>query len=352
MMDFVYTAQPQRVVFARGSVGRIAQEVDGVGSKRALVLCTPPQREQAMKVAQMLGDRSAGIFDGAEMHVPIEGARRARAHARAVGADCAVAVGGGSTIGLGKAIALEHEMPIIAIPTTYAGSEMTPVYGITEGGVKRTGRDMRVLARTVLYDPDLTMSLPLEMSVVSGINAIAHAAEGLYACDGNPVMSLMAEDGIRAMASGLKRLAGNSRDPQARDECLYGAWLCGTVLGHVGMSLHHKLCHTLGGTCNLPHAQTHTVVLPHALAYNRQAAPEAMSRIARALGVEDGPRGLYDLALELGAPTSLGDLGMLHEDVEKVVDLALANPYWNPAHVEREPLAALLERAWAGMPPT
>jgi maleylacetate reductase len=287
------------------------------------------------------------------MHVPIEAAREARSHAGAVGADGAVAIGGGSTVGLGKAIALESPMPIIAIPTTYAGSEMTPIYGITDAGLKKTGRDPRVLPRTVLYDPELSTGLPVGLSVVSGMNAIAHAAEGLYARDGNPVMSLMAEEGIRAIAQGLRGIVAAPSDIDARSDCLYGAWLCGTVLGHVGMALHHKLCHTLGGSFNLPHAETHTVVLPHALAYNAAAAPEAMQRIARAIGRGDGDAagGLFDLAQALGAPTSLREIGMPKEGLARVADLAVANPYWNPRPLARDALMALLHDAWEGRRP-
>ena len=351
MYDFTYIAQPSRVVFAIGSLDLIAREVEALGCKRALVLCTPPQRQQAESVAALLGEASAGVYDGAEMHVPIEGARKAREHAKAVGADCAVAVGGGSTIGLGKAIALESAIPILAVPTTYAGSEMTPVYGITEAGLKRTGKDARVLPRTVLYDPRLSATLPLGMSIVSGMNAIAHAAEGLYARDGNPVMSLMAEEGIRALAGGLVGIADNEADMEARSKCLYGAWLCGTVLGHVGMALHHKLCHTLGGSFVLPHAETHTVVLPHALAYNAPAAPEAMARIAAAIGEPEAPLGLHKLALRLGAPTALRDIGMKEEDLDRACEIALSNPYWNPRPIERQPIRNLLQRAWEGAPP-
>eukprot|EP01032_Pedospumella_encystans_P003692 gene3692-4368_t len=202
------------------------------------------------------------------MHVPIETAREAREVARRLDADCAVAIGGGSTTGLGKAIALDSGLPILAIPTTYAGSEMTPIYGITEAGLKKTGKDARVLPRAVIYDPELTLSLPVAMSVTSGINAIAHAAEGLYAVDANPIMDLMAVEGIAALGRALPVLRASAQDVAARGDALYGAWLCGTVLGNVGMALHHKLCHTLGGSFNLPHAETHTIVLPHALAYN------------------------------------------------------------------------------------
>jgi maleylacetate reductase len=351
MNDFIYTALPARVVFGAGKLATIREEVEAIGSTRALVLCTPPQRAQAEHVAELLGTRLAGIHDGAEMHVPIEGARKARELAAELNADCAVAIGGGSTIGLGKAIALEAPIPIIAIPTTYAGSEMTPIYGITEGGLKRTGKDVRVLPRSVIYDPDLTMTLPLSMSLVSGMNAIAHAAEGLYARDGNPIMSLMAEEGIRALSNGMPTLVKAPEDRTARAQCLYGAWLCGTVLGNVGMALHHKLCHTLGGSFNLPHAETHAVVLPHALAYNSPAAPEAMARIAAAIGASEAPVGLHQLAMKLGVPTALRDLGVKESDLDRACEIALANPYWNPRPIEAAPLRDLLQRAWEGAEP-
>ena len=351
MYEFTYTTPASRVVFGAGSMKLIQQEVQTLGARRALVLCTPEQTAQAEVVSSLLGPSSAGVFDGAQMHVPLENARRAREHAKAVGADCAVAIGGGSTIGLGKAIALESSLPIIAIPTTYAGSEMTPIYGITDAGIKRTGRDPKVLPKTVLYDPELSVGLPVHLSFVSGLNAIAHAAEGLYSKDGNPVMSLMAEEGIRALATGLRGVKKSNSDKTARSECLYGAWLCGMVLGNVGMALHHKLCHTLGGTFNLPHAETHAIVLPHALAYNRTVAADAMTRIARALDVESAPDGLYDLGQELGVPRGLREIGLLESDLDRACEVALANPYWNPRPVEGAPIRALLQRAWEGSRP-
>jgi maleylacetate reductase len=228
---------------------------------------------------------------------------------------------------------------------------MTPIYGLTEAGEKRTGRDLRVLPKTVLYDPDLSTELPLKISVVSGINAIAHAAEGLYSRDGNPVMSLMAEEGIRAMAKGLRAITKASGDVNGRSDCLFGAWLCGTVLGHVGMALHHKLCHTLGGSFNLPHAETHAVVLPHTLAYNAAGCPAAMTRIARAIDSESAPVGAFDLAVELGAPTALRDIGMPIGGLDRATELALSNPYWNPRPIEARAIRRLLQDAWDGRRP-
>lgn len=347
-MNFIYQARPARVIFGAGSLEHLEREVLELGAQRAIVLCTPEQRDLAQRIVERLGARAAGLYDRATMHVPIEIARDAQTFARSCNADCAIAIGGGSTIGLGKAIALESSLPILAIPTTYAGSEMTPIYGLTEGGLKRTGSDARVLPKTVIYDPALTVTLPVELSVTSGLNAIAHAAEGLYANNANPVMSLVAEEGIRALARGLPGVRRDPADLDARSDALYGAWLCGMVLGNVGMALHHKLCHTLGGSFNLPHAPTHTVVLPHALAYNAAHAPDAMQRIARAIGTNDAARGLYALALDNGAPVSLKAIGMQEADLDRAADLAAANPYWNPRPIERDGLRALLQDAFEG----
>lgn len=357
MHEFVYHGHPGRVVFGAGALAQLEHEIDRLGARRALVLSTPEQAAQAHEVAARLGDRAAGVFAQAVMHVPLETAQRARQVAAELRADCAVAIGGGSTIGLGKAIALESSLPILAIPTTYAGSEVTTVYGITEGGVKKTGRDPKVLPRTVIYDPQLTLTLPVGLSVTSAMNAVAHAAEGLYANDGNPVTALMAEEGIRAIAQALPRIVRHAGDLEARSEALYGAWLCGTVLGHVAMALHHKLCHTLGGSFGLGHAEVHTVVLPHAIAFNASHAAQAMRRIERALGI--GPEigaaaGLFDLACANGAPVALRDIGMKADQLDRAAELAVHNPYWNPRPIGQEALPdirQLLQDAFEGKRP-
>lgn len=321
-----------------------------------LLLCSPEQAATGAEVAAALGDKAAGVLAEARMHVPVEVAHRAREVATELGADGCVAVGGGSAVGLGKAIALEHGLPVVAVPTTYAGSEMTPVWGLTEGGQKRTGRDVRVLPASVVYDPATTVSLPAQLSVSSGMNAIAHAVEGLYAPDATPIVSLMAEEGTRALAAALPRVVADGSDLDARGEAQYGAWLCGAVLAATTMSLHHRLCHTLGGTLDLPHAQTHTVVLPHALAYNQPAVPDAVAALSRALGgVADPARELWELAGGLGAPRSLAELGMREDDIPRIADLAVAgragSGHRNPRPVTREGVTALLEAAWSGRAP-
>jgi len=362
MRTFDFEGRMPRVVFGAGSLRHLEREIDLIGAKRALVLSTPGQAGSANRIASMLGSRVAGVYTNAVMHVPIESARQARDQVRRLGADCAVAVGGGSTTGLGKAIALDSSVdspfPILAVPTTYAGSEMTPIYGITDAGVKKTGRDVRVLPRTVIYDPELTLTVPLDLTVRSGLNAIAHAAEGLYAHDASPIIGLMAEEGIRAIAGAMPRLAHNPLALEARSDALYGAWLCGVVLGHVSMGLHHKLCHTLGGTFNLPHAEVHAVILPHALAYNASHAPEAMRRIAHALGAgglsngsREAPALVFDLALRHEAPTALRDLGMREDGLDRATELAVKDQYPNPRPLEKAAIRELIQRAFDGVRP-
>jgi alcohol dehydrogenase class IV len=351
MRSFVYTALPARVVFGVGALDKLGEEIERLGAQRALVLSTPEQRASAEDVARRLGARAAGVYDKAVMHTPIETAEDARRVAAELKADCCVAVGGGSTTGLGKAIALTSALPIVAIPTTFAGSEMTPIQGITADGVKKTVRDMRMLPKTVIYDPRLLLTLPARIAGPSGMNGIAHCVEALYAQDANPVTSLMAEEGIRALAQSLPTVVREPQNLEARGEALYGAWLAGASLGAVGMALHHKLCHTLGGTFNLPHAETHTIVLPHAARYNAQAAPEAMARIARALGVSDPAQGLYDLAKTIGAPLALKDIGMPADGLDRAAELAVTNPYWNPRPLDRSAIRELLQAAWEGRRP-
>jgi alcohol dehydrogenase class IV len=347
----VYSSQPSRVVFRAGALDDLVAEIERLGAHRALVLSTPEQRAAADDVSKRLGSRSAGVYDKAVMHVPVETAQAARALAKQLEADCCVAIGGGSTIGLGKAIALTSDLPILAIPTTFAGSEMTPIYGVTENGQKKTGRDQRVLPKTVIYDPLLTLTLPAKIAGPSGMNAIAHCVEALYAQDANPITSLMAEEGIHVLASSLPRVVAKPGDLDARADALYGAWLGGACLGNVGMALHHKLCHTLGGSYNLPHAETHTVILPHAVHYNRDAAPKAMVRITLALEGADPAGGLYDLAKAIGAPLALKDLGLKESALDEAAQFAAQNPYFNPRPVERAAIRQLLQEAWEGNRP-
>jgi len=349
---FVYNGAPGRVVFGSGTIGRVGEEASRLGIAHALVITTPEQAAEGQRVLGLLGDRASSAFAGARMHTPMDVTEQAMAIVARDRIDGTVAIGGGSTTGLGKAIALRTDLPQIVLPTTYAGSEMTNLLGETADGEKKTLRDPKIRPETVIYDVDLTLPLPLRQSVTSGLNAMAHAVEGLYAPDGNPVISLMAEEGIRTIGAALPGITRDPRDRGARSDALYGAWLCGLVLASTSVAIHHKLCHILGGSFDLPHAETHAAVLPHALAYNASAAPEAIGRVARALGVADPAARFFDLAKAAGAPTALRDIGMPEGALDRAADLAVADPYWNPRPLERAAIRALLDDAWHGRRPT
>ena len=351
MRGFIYRGQPTHVVFGQGTLSELAPAIKSLGGRRAMLLSTPRQARQA-RVATDAVPAIVAHFDGATMHTPFEVTQWALAAAQEAQADCLVAFGGGSTIGLSKAIALRTDLPQIVIPTTYAGSEMTPILGQTENGRKTTLRSSKVLPELVIYDVGLTLGLPVGLSGVSGINAIAHAVEGLYAQDANPILETMALAGVTALAKALPRIVEDPADVEPRSDALYGAWLCGTVLGSAGMAIHHKLCHTLGGLFDLPHAETHAIVLPHAVAYNAEAAPEAMRRLATALGGAEPAQALFDLGRAVGAPAALRDIGMPEDGIDRAADQAVENPYWNPRPVERAGVRTLIARAWAGLRPS
>ena len=350
-VNFHQDTAPQKVRFAVGSRHGISEEIAGLGCSQALVLSTPEQSEVAMDIAGSLGGKVAGVYFRAAMHTPVEVTEDALSHATLVKADCLVAVGGGSTIGLAKAMTLRAELPQIAVPTTYAGSEATPILGQTENGIKTTLKDFAVTPKVVLYDAELVTTLPPALSVASGLNAMAHAVEALYARERTAETTRLAADGLRAFREGLPRVLADPNDLEAREETLRGAWACGTVLGRVGMALHHKLCHALGGSFDLPHAQTHAVVLPHATHYNAAVAAELLRPVTDIFGGGAPGEGLWQFAKEMGAPMALKDLGLAESDLDEAADIATTNPYWNPREIVRDDIRQLLQNAWSGCAP-
>lgn len=349
-LGFIYQGSAAHIVFGRGASAQVGAWVTKLGCGRAMVLTTPGQAAAGKALANRLGGLAAGAFAGAAMHTPVEVTAEALAAAAESAADCFVSLGGGSTIGLGKALALRTGLPQIAVPTTYAGSEVTPILGETEGGAKTTLRDPKVVPQVVLYDPELTLGLPKTISVTSGLNAMAHAAEGLYAEDRNPIASLMAAEGLRALHVALPAIVAAPTDIEARETALYGAWLCGSVLGQVSMSLHHKLCHVLGGSFDLPHAETHAVMLPHTVGFNAKVAGQLLQPVATLFGGPPGPA-LYDFAKRLGAPSSLRELGLKAGDLHRAAELATRNPYPNPRPFDPALIRDLLQDAWQGKRP-
>ena len=348
---FIFPGLPSRVVFGHGTLASVPDEVARLGHSRALVLSTPQQEAQAQSLAAALGGRAAGIFAGAVMHTPVDVTETAIAAYRATGADCVVSLGGGSTTGLGKAIALRTGADQVVIPTTYAGSEMTDILGETAAGEKTTRRDPAIRPEVVVYDVDLTLTLPVGLTVTSALNAIAHAMEGFYAPDRHPVTEALSRDAMQAFRRALPVLMTDPLDRAARADALYAAWGCSLTLGHVTMALHHKLAHVLGGSFGLPHAETHAVLLPHTTAFNEDAVGGLLSPITDAFGGTRAGAGLWQFAKNLGAPMRLSDLGLTSPDLDRAADIATRNPYANPRPIDRDGIRRLLQDAFDGRCP-
>ena len=356
MLEFEYVGHPSHVLFGPGATRgpRLADAVDALGVRRMLLVVSEADHQIAAPIARALDARIAGRFCDVRPHVPVEVAQAAQAAAAECAADAVLSVGGGSTTGTAKAVALASGVPVVAVPTTYAGSEVTPVWGLTEADHKTTGTDVRVLPRLVVYDPELTVTLPVGLSVASGLNALAHCVESFWAPGHNPITSLIAEEGIRALADGLPGIIQNGHDVTARARTLYAAWLAGTAFATAGSSVHHKICHVLGGAFNLPHAQTHAVVLPYATALAAPRAAGSDARIAAALGMEGEPASetLAMFAGRLGAPRTLRQVGLGADELDRAIDLVDATLSRLPEPVSRAETAALLRAAFAGAAPT
>jgi maleylacetate reductase len=353
MDPFTYSSAAVRVTFGEATISRIGDELQRLGKSRAFMLADAHHRDGAVRqVEEALGANLAGISLDAVMHTPVDVSERVTAMVTEIGADALIALGGGSTIGLAKAIAWRTGLPIIAIPTTYAGSEATSILGQSEGGRKTTLRDPRVRPLSILYDVNLTLGLPGPLSAASGLNAMAHAVEATYAADANPVTTLLALKGIVALARALPQIVAVPLNKAARSDALFGAWACGTCLDQVGMSLHHKLCHTLGGSFGLPHAETHAVILPHAAAFNAVAVSDVLGAAAAAMGASDIGVALFDLEQQLGIPTSLAALGLKESQLDEAAAIAVAEPYWNPRPFDRKDIRQILDDAWRGRRPS
>jgi maleylacetate reductase len=346
--SFIFPGLTTRVVFGHGTLAQVPDEVARLGHSRALVLSTPHQQAEAQALAATLGPHAAGVFAGATMHTPTDVTDHAVAAYHAAKADCVVSLGGGSTTGLGKAIAVRTGADQVVIPTTYAGSEMTDILGETQSGEKTTRRDPAIRPEVVIYDVDLTLTLPVPLTVTSALNALAHAMEALYAPDRNPVIEAMLRDALPAFRDAIPVLIQTPQDRDARAKALYAAWCSSTALGYVSMALHHKLAHVLGGSFGLPHAETHAVLLPHTTAYNEPAVDGLLTPIADTFGHGSAGKGLWHFAKSVSAPMRLSDLGLTAQDLDRATDIATKNPYANPRPVTRDGIRQLLQQAYDG----
>lgn len=349
--DFTYDAIPGRVVFGLGSRRRLAEEARELGASRILLVAGRHEDALASEIADILGDVVVGRFDDVVQHVPVAKAADAVSMVGRLGVDTVLTVGGGSATGFGKAIALEVDVRTIAVPTTYAGSEMTTIWGRTDGDHKQTGRDPRVKPQVVVYDPELTLGLPAAIAGPSGMNALAHSIEALYGPGANPVISAMALESIAALARALPIVTASPDDIAGRTDALYGAYLAGVALATGGTALHHKTCHVLGGMFDLDHGGMNAVVLSHALAYNAPAIPALMSRIAAALGVDDAVNGVRELADSIGAPTSLEAIGMPADGIDEAARRVVSEAAANVRPPDEEGIRAMLRAAFTGETP-
>jgi maleylacetate reductase len=358
-MRFVHEVPRSRVVFGAGCRVEAAVELDRLGVQHPLMIATKTA-PGACEIATLLAGSQVSQWSDIQMHVPADVATRATNYAQSNGVDGLLVIGGGSAIGTAKAIAKQTALPMVAIPTTYSGSEMTPIWGITEDGKKITGRDAKVLPQVVVYDPELTLQMPSELAVASGFNALAHLVEALYAPKVSPLAMLTAQEGVHAVAGGLRQLTHNPQDLVAREQILYGAWLAGWSLGTTGMGVQHRVCHVLGGKFGLPHAATHSALLPYAIALNAKAAPVAMSSLRDALSsalslagnaVDHEAGAMWDLRRELQAPESLASLGFTLADIPTAVKAVLADPLTNPRPISSELIYTLLLAALLGERP-
>jgi maleylacetate reductase len=343
--SFVQDVAPQRVVFAAGAIAQVPHEVARLGLTRTLVVATPGSGARlGQRLVGLLDGRAAGLHAQAALHVPKAVAEAGVAAARAAKADGIVAAGGGAATGLAKIIARDLGLPVLALPTTYSGSEATPVWGMTDGERKFTGKDARVVPRTVIYDPDLTLALPAPVSAASGMNALAHCVGGLLIPDRTPVTEALAADAARRFATALPRVVDHGNEVQARGECLVAAWLAGTVL-NAGSWLTHKLAHVLGGL-GLPHAETHAIILPHTARFCLAAAPAARARLAQAFGADDPTQRLAAMLAGFPIPQRLADVGFERSKIEFVASEVAALGIAVPRPVSGADVRALLAAAY------
>ncbi|MDG1707652.1 MAG: maleylacetate reductase [Emcibacteraceae bacterium] len=350
-MRFDYTPVPSKAVFGENSALKLKDEVIALGCSRVMIACTKNMVARFQHVIDDLGDMCVAIYDKAEAHCPEHIALEAVEEFKNKNCDVIVAVGGGSTIGIGKAITLRLDAPLIVVATTPCGSESTPIHGMLIGNTKKTGRDKKVIASVSIYDATLTTSMNAHLTGTIGMNSLAHCVEALYAKVKSPISDLMAVQGIKALTSGLPKSIENPNDLKARADVLYGGMLSGYCVTLAGIAIHHKLCHVLGGHHGIPHGESNSVVLPYAVAYNESAAPEAMDKIKAAMGTTSASGGIYDFATKIGVPKSLKELEMQESDLDLAAKETVERTPYNPKPVDEKSLREMLQQAYEGVRP-
>jgi len=345
----VYQPNAVRVVFGPGTVETLATEADRLGIVRSVVLCSPGRTALADELVQILGRDAAVICDAARPNFPEATFDTVVGAIGASDASGFVVVGGGTPIGLAKAVGAASRLPYIAVPTTYSGSELASNWYVGSGPNRRQGNDVHALPATIVYDPQLTVGLPETITAASGMNAMAHAVESLYGEGSDPVVSVMAAEAVRLLGESLPKCLDRPDDLAARGEALKGAWFAAGF--RAGRGLSHAMAQRIRDAFGLDHARTHAVSLPYAVAFNRPAAGAAMTAIGAALGAADAATGLYELNRRLGLATGYRDLGMPRDGIERAVELVAAARIEHPRAAGAAEVRQVVEAAWAGDPP-
>ncbi len=353
MLQFQHTALPVKVLFGTAAVPALLQEITRLERRRALIVCMPDPRSraEAQEFGSALGERHAGTFADAKVHVPAETLAACRDQAAGAEADVLVSIGGGSSIGLAKLVAAELGLPSIAIPTTYSGAEMTPFNAITQNGVKTQRRDDSMMPAVVIYDIERSLGLPLPITFTSAMNALAHSVEALYAPAASPIVTALAWSSVRMILPALPRLKDRPTDPAERANLMCGSMLAGQALAGAAMGLHHKICHVIGGRHDLGHAELNSVMLPYALAYNLPHVPQVQAELGRLMGTAAPARALHHLQLALQCPRGLESLGVRADSLATIAEETAALRFGNPAPLQEQALLRMLQDAWTGAPP-
>lgn len=352
-MDFTHQSVPSRVMFGAGASKKVADELDRLGIARAIVVTTPSRGDMAGQFARLIGSRAGIVYPGAQPNTPFQVTEAALTAVSSVQADGILAIGGGTAIGMAKMIALRTDLPQVIVPTTFSGSEMSPSQAELERGVKVRHRSDRILPETVIYDPELVRALPAHVAGPSGLNGMAHAIEALYAGNGNPLISAIAEESVRAFGASLPKIAAGSPADADWELALRGAWLAGSTLAMVSMGVHHKICHALAGIFfELTHADMHSIMLPYTIGAGLAAVPDAQARAARALGSDDVPGAVYSLMVKAVERPSLKQMGLTRAALDKVADAAIeGEPYDRSKPVTRDTILGMLVAAYEGERP-
>jgi len=366
MIGFNYVSYAQEILFAPGVLARLRQTVEKRGWQRCM-LCTSHSMRvggQLGPIESNLGEKLVAVFERVQPHVQDGQVATALAAAREKSIDLVIGLGGGSALGMAKAVGFDLQLPIVAIPTTYAGSEMTPVYGITHTDEdpprKVTVSDPKVVPSLVFYDPQLTLDLPSALTASTGINALAHCIEALYSKTRNPLSSLAATEGVRHIHAALLKCYQDGKNLEARTEMLFGSHLAGLSLASVSMGLHHGLCHVLGGSANVPHGIANAIILPHAILFNADVTAAQLIPAAEAMNVPEignNPKERIEalaqristLVRDMDLPQRLRDAGIREADLPRLAQLAFQNKTVqnNPKPItDVTQLESLLRDAW------